>query len=168
VSQNRMASIIRTTLVVIGVPAFSFFVTNFVLDRLGRENSDPLISGRVIDDASLASAAKSSALTLARLQGYVDRLQRTGQQVAVSGWSADPTNADGAPLTVIFFVGGKIAFQTETRGQRQDVSNLGLSAMAAKNVMFEGVFICSPGEPIIPVVVSKTKTYAPLSRQSCP
>jgi hypothetical protein len=123
-----------------------------------------LVSRSVSDAATLKSAAQAAGLQMSDdIKGHVAVAGLpSGDQVRVSGWAVD-IYGDGTPLTVVAFSGGRSTLQVATRDRSDDVAKflrISPTSSAVKNVMFEGIFSCGPGDSIVVVAVSRLNDYS--------
>lgn len=164
----------------LGVLSASFLMTSWLLGpqvpiEPERPNlATPLAifaSFQVSDQAQLRAAATSARLKKSEsLKGVVEGLTPTAKgRARMWGWAAD-TMASGEPTTILVFSDGKQIYEVQTKGARSDVSEtLKLSAVAAANVHFEGVFSCTPGHSLMFIAVEANTYYAQLAGPpTCP
>ena len=119
--------------------------------------------------ASVATAARAAGFQPADYLRYgLERLTRQANgQVEIAGLAADMPG-DGSPLLVLVLAGDKIIFQAETAGARADFARgFMLTDAAARRVIFNGTLSCTAAEPLLGIVMSRTKTYASFPI-SCP
>ena len=89
-------------------------------------------------------------------------MRRSNGQVEMRGFAADMPG-DGTPLGVLVLADGKIIFQTQTAGSREDVTRrFMLTDAAARNVSFEGMLSCKSQERVRVFVVTPAMTYYPV------
>jgi hypothetical protein len=123
-------------------------------------------SFEISDQVQLAAVAETAGLKPSQtLKGYVDELATSNKgQARIRGWVAD-IMGQGSPTTILVFAQGKQIFETETKGQRPDVTALfRLSEPAAANVRFDGVFSCRSDKPLLIVAVDAKNSYTQIGR----
>ena len=104
------------------------------------------------------------------MKGAIDEVKRLNDsQAAISGWAAEIGNS-GTPLTVLAFVGGKVALAMRTSGRHRDVvSVLGASdAPEAANVSFQGTAPCAHSQKLIVIAVTDGNSYGHFGARYCP
>jgi hypothetical protein len=158
---SRLIQILGAALIVIG----TFFTTLWFTEPApinaarepDRESSrteiDKLAEMHVSTWEELRNSAADAGLVPARsMVGVVDELARANDRdVTATGWLADP-RGDGAPLTVIAFVGSKSVAIGKTVSERSDVTAaLRLPEGVEKNVAFSLTFSCQTGH--LPIIV---------------
>jgi len=99
----------------------------------------------------------------------IDELRRGDDGgIRIAGWAAD-VRGQGAPLNLLVFAAGRLVYDTQTAGERPDVTQeLKLSVPSARNVKYDGTFTCVTGQKLIVAVVSRSKRYAFSSSHVCP
>jgi len=166
---SRWVEIPVAALIVIGVFFATLWLTeptpiNGVLqsDTASSESGIGKLAGMHVSTwAELREAAADAGLLPARsLVGTVERLTRANDSdVTATGWLADP-QSDGAPMTVIVFLGSKSIAIRKTFSERPDVTAaLRLANGAEKNVAFELTFSCGAGHLPIIVGVGPDRQY---------
>jgi hypothetical protein len=129
-----------------------------------------LAKAPVAGSAELLAAIDAAGLARSELvRGNIDTLNRLdGSRVAMSGWAAQ-VNGVGSPLSVMAFPDAQHVFQTETKGERADVTSaLRLSAGAAANVGFALVLSCRPGQRVMVIAATQSNLFTPLEAPVCP
>jgi hypothetical protein len=90
----------------------------------------------------------------------------------MAGWAVENTNQaaqNRVPLTILVFVEGKNAFQTETKGNQPDIAKaFNYSEASSKNMAFTGTFSCSSGANVTVVAVTVGNLYGVLKPTVCP
>lgn len=114
--------------------------------------------------ASLLAAARKAGLRRSDVAAIVDEIRRIDDgRVNIRGWG------NGSPLTILGFIDGANVFKTKTLGERQDVTRaLKLSAVAARNVAFEGTLACRRGQKLIIAATTVSNRYVLLKGWFCP
>jgi hypothetical protein len=135
-----------------------------------RSDTERLAVQRVSSYPELNDAAASAGLRFSpQLQGVVDGIDRANEhEVNLVGWLADP-NGDATPLHILVFIGGSMVANTQTNGERPDVTKaISLGFGAEKNVSFSFKFNCDPGVQPVVVGVGEKGQYIPLQSKKCP
>jgi hypothetical protein len=131
----------------------------------------PLAAQRVVAYEDVGRAAREAGLKLSRsMKGHIDTISRVNdREVAIAGWLADPEYGDGTPLKIVAFVGGPVVGNTDTKGDRPDVTHaLGLEFGSEKNVAFQLNFACRPADQPVLVGLGSRSQYLPLPIGPCP
>jgi len=130
-----------------------------------------LMQAQISSTHSLLTAIKAAGLRGSpNVKGTIDAVKRLNDsQVAISGWAAEIGNSS-APLTVLAFVDGKVAFAMRTSGRHPDVvSVLGASdAPEAANVSFQGTAPCGHSQKLIVIAVTDGNSYGHFGARDCP
>ena len=163
--------------------AGSFFGTLAIMDfvsapsaRLVAEEAvevDPVAALKttlIYDATSLHKAASLAKLQIsANLKGALDVLERQPDgSVRVAGWAAD-IRGGGAPVRILAFAKGKPILETETSGERPDVTTaLNLGPSVARNVKFDVKMACNRSEALVLAMATQKNAYAPLKATVCP
>jgi protein-S-isoprenylcysteine O-methyltransferase Ste14 len=123
----------------------------------------------VIGRASLLAAAREAGLRRSTDVKVVAMVHRNEDgRVRVDGWAAE-IGGTAAPLTVLVFTEGSLAFATKTRGGRSDITpDLNLSAEAASSVAFTGKLACRPRQRLVVVATTVGNKYALPPTLMCP
>jgi len=156
-----------------------FLLTLWIIEPHRAERNDnmvaadigPLAAQLVATDEDLRRAARDAGLQRSfYMKGHIDTINRVNDRdIAISGGLADPEYGDGTPLRIIVFVGGPASGDTETKGDRPDVTHaLGLDFGSEKNVAFQLSFACQPGDRPVVVGLGARRQYLPLSIDPCP
>ena len=162
----------------IAVVLASFLLTLWIVDPRRAErtksmagNVGPLATHRVTTVEDLRRVARDAGLKLSsHMKGHIDTINRLNDRdIVISGWLADPEYGDGTPLRIIAFVRGPVAGDTETKGDRPDVTHaLGLEFGSEKNVAFQLSFACPSADQPIVVGLGPRRQYLPLPIGPCP
>jgi len=119
--------------------------------------------------AALQSAAEQSGLRVTPyIKGFVEEVRRTEGDVQLSGWLVD-SEGDGRPIHLFIFTGGKLVAQSQTKGERDDITkSLNLSFEERANVKFSVRVKCASGD--IPQILAVTYDgfYSIRSAERCP
>ena len=130
-----------------------------------------LMQAQISSTHSLLTAIKAAGLRgSTNVKGTINEVKRLNDsQVTISGWAAEIGNSS-APLTVLAFVDGKVAFAMRTSGRHPDVvSVLGASDAAnAANVSFQGTARCAHGQMLIVIAVTDGNSYGHFGARDCP
>jgi hypothetical protein len=157
----------------------SFFMTLHLLDSRsprtplgssGEPATDRLATQTIQSLAELPTVASHIGLKFARdMHGSVDVISRTNErEVMMGGWIAD-LEGDATPNELLVFVGGALSARTKTRGERPDVQQrLNLYFGTEKNVAFQVMLPCRPGEQPVAVALGKGDRYFGLKTPRCP
>jgi len=135
-----------------------------------RPDAERLASYSISSTPDLVEAVISLGFSRSQqMAANIDGMSRINdREVAVNGWLADP-GGDATPLKLLVFVGGKLAAETETQGERPDVARaLALMQGAEKNVKFQANFGCSPGQQPVIVGLGLGKQYIRVKSPPCP
>jgi hypothetical protein len=119
--------------------------------------------------ASLLAAARKAGLRRSDVAAIVDAIRRIDDgKVNIRGWAAE-IGGNGSPLTILGFIDGANVFETKTLGERPDVMRaLKLSAVAARNVAFEGTLPCRRGQKLIIAATTVSNRFVLLNGWICP
>ena len=117
----------------------------------------------------MLAAARKAGLRRSDVAAIVDEIRRIDDgRVNIRGWAAE-IGGNGSPLTILGFIDGANVFKTKTLGERQDVTRaLKLSAVAARNVAFEGTLACRRGQKLIIAATTVSNRYVLLKGWFCP
>jgi hypothetical protein len=81
-------------------------------------------SFEISDQVQLAVAESAGLKPSQPLKGFVDELAMSNKgQARIRGWVADIIG-QGSPTTILVFAQGKQIFETQTKGQRADMTAL--------------------------------------------
>jgi hypothetical protein len=166
---SRLVQIPGAALIVIGAFFATLWLTGLTPmnavpqpDTASSESEiDKLAGMHVSTWEDLRESAADVGLVPARsLVGAVDKLTRANDRdVTAAGWLADP-HGDGAPMTLIAFLGSKSVAIGKTSSERPDITAaLRLTNGAEKNVAFELTFSCETGHLPIIVGVGPERQY---------
>jgi hypothetical protein len=119
--------------------------------------------------ADLLAAARGNGLRATKdIKGFVEGLQRVGDDVELSGWLAD-LEGDGTPPFLFIFAGGKMVGETRPKGERKDVTRaLNLSEGIEENVKFSLKVKCRAGELSQVLAVNTVGFYSVMNSTRCP
>ena len=129
-----------------------------------------LAGASVTGRASLLAAAREAGLRpSSEIKVITGGISRSDDgRVRINGWAAE-IGGGGSPLAILVFTDGSLALQTKTAGEQPEVTRLlGLSAQAARNVVFDGTMACRRRHRLIVVAASIGNKYAALSPLTCP
>jgi hypothetical protein len=116
----------------------------------------------------LAMARQSGLRASLDIKGFVEEVQRVGDDVEISGWLVDLAG-DGEPPFLFIFAGGKLVAETRPKGERKDVTRaLNLSEGIEENVKFSVKVKCRAGELSQVLAVSTFGFYSVMNSARCP
>jgi hypothetical protein len=123
----------------------------------------------VSSQADLLAAAREAGLRVSKdIKGFVEGLQRVGEEVEISGWLVD-MEGEGTPPYIFVFLRGKLVAETRPKGERQDVTRaLNLSEGLEENVKFAVKVKCRAGEVPQVLAVNESGLYSVMSSARCP
>jgi hypothetical protein len=128
------------------------------------------LRNRNVSDYSdmLAMVRESGLRASMDIKGFVEGVQRVGEDVEISGWLVDMAG-DGEPPFLFIFAGGKLVGETRPKGERKDVTRaLNLSDGLEENVKFSLKVKCRAGELSQVLAVSNVGFYSVMNSARCP
>jgi hypothetical protein len=123
----------------------------------------------VSNHADLLAAARENGLRASKdIKGFVEGVQRSGEEVEISGWLVD-MEGDGTPPHLFIFAGGKLVAETRPKGERKDVTRaLNLSEGLEEDVKFSIRVKCRAGELSQVLAVTTVGFYSVMNSARCP
>lgn len=116
----------------------------------------------------LAAARNAGLQSSSDFKGFVEQIRRVGEEAEMAGWVVDMRGI-GEPTRLFVFAAGKLTGQTESKGERQDVTRvLDLTNDVKGNVSFSLRLRCQTGDVIRTIAVNPYGNYFALNSERCP
>jgi phospholipid methyltransferase len=150
---------------------FTLWLTDLAIEAMEEPGirTEAFARASVRSRASLLAAARKAGLRRSNVAAIVDEIRRIeDDRVSIRGWAAE-IGGNGSSLTILGFIDGANVFRTKTFGERPDVTRvLKLSALAGRNVAFEGTLTCHRGQKLLIAATTVSNRYVLLNARSCP